>query len=118
MEPLHRVTPPTLDVLETGLASDDGPVWGLVIITRTGRPSGTIYPILERLERQGWITGAWEAEGERSGPRRRHYAFTAEGREAATELMTTAAARRRAAAARPSRAATGRPGGARRPVEG
>lgn len=113
MEPLQRVTPPTLDVLETLLTSDDGPVWGLVIIKRTGRPSGTIYPILERLERQGWITGSWEAEGERSGPRRRLYEFTAEGRDAAAALMTTAAERRRTAASRPSRAAAGSLGGDR-----
>ncbi|AMM20896.1 hypothetical protein AX769_13040 [Frondihabitans sp. PAMC 28766] len=106
MEPIQRVTAPTLDVLEALLDSDDGPLWGLVVIKATGRPSGTIYPILERLERQGWIVGSWEAEGERSGPRRRLYEFTPEGRVAAQELHETADARRAVAAARPSRSAS------------
>ncbi|GAA4670944.1 PadR family transcriptional regulator [Frondihabitans cladoniiphilus] len=104
MEPLQRVTAPTLDVLECLLGSTEGPVWGLVIIKETGRPSGTVYPLLERLERQGWIVGSWE-EAERSGPRRRLYEFTADGRVAAMELVAGAAERRATAAARPSRSA-------------
>jgi PadR family transcriptional regulator PadR len=85
MEPLQRVTVPTLDVLDVLLAAD-GPLWGLLIIKQTSRPSGTIYPILERLERQGWVTSSWEADGERQGPRRRYYEFTTEGRAAAVDL--------------------------------
>lgn len=112
MEPIQRVTAPTLDVLEALLAAD-GPLWGLVIIKQTGRPSGTIYPVLERLERQGWIDGSWDDESERSGPRRRHYEFTPDGRIAARELAATAAERRATAAARPSRAGGS---GAGRPV--
>lgn len=75
MEPLQRVTAPTLDVLQALLAQEE-PLWGLVLIKTTGRPSGTVYPILERLERQGWITGSWDDDPDRSGPRRRRYAFT------------------------------------------
>ena len=39
----------------------------------------SLYPLLYRLERRGWITGRWlEASGQR---RRRMYKLTAEGRK-------------------------------------
>lgn len=107
MEPLLRVTAPTLDVLAALLAAE-GPAWGLRLIKELGRPSGTVYPILERLERQGWITSDWDDDAARPGPRRRVYEFTADGGQAATELLD---ARRAAEAAagrptRPSRSST------------
>jgi PadR family transcriptional regulator PadR len=101
MEPLLRVTAPTLDVLAALLAAE-GPTWGLLLMKTIGRPSGTVYPILERLERQGWITSSWDDDAERSGPRRRLYAFTADGQQAATDLVD---ARRAAAAEAPTRTA-------------
>ncbi|MFB2597971.1 PadR family transcriptional regulator [Herbiconiux sp. P17] len=104
MEPLQRVTAPTLDILEA-LLGETEPLWGLILVKRTGRPSGTVYPILERLERQGWIIGSWETDIDRTGPRRRLYEFTPDGRAAAQELHATAAERRATAAARPSRSA-------------
>ena len=86
MQPLQRVTAPTLDVLTTLLESS-APAFGLDIMKRTGRPSGTIYPILERLERQGWITSTWEEHTTTQLHRRRVYEFTPEGREAAAALV-------------------------------
>jgi PadR family transcriptional regulator PadR len=41
---------------------------------------GTIYPLLSRLRRQGWVTTRW-VESE-SGPPRRYYGLTADGRTA------------------------------------
>ena len=38
---------------------------------------GTIYPLLSRLRRDGWVETSW-AESE-SGPPRRYYAITGEG---------------------------------------
>ncbi|PZE66453.1 PadR family transcriptional regulator [Curtobacterium sp. MCBD17_021] len=107
MEPLLRVTAPTLDVVAALLAAE-GPAWGLQLIKVIGRPSGTVYPILERLERQGWIDSSWDDDAERSGPRRRLYEFTADGRQAAAELID---ARRAAdaAAARPAARPSSRP---------
>lgn len=101
MEPLVRVTAPTLDVLAALLAAE-GLAWGLRLIKELGRPSGTVYPILERLERQGWITSDWDDDADRPGPRRRLYEFTADGQQAATDLV----AARRAAEASASRPAT------------
>jgi PadR family transcriptional regulator PadR len=41
---------------------------------------GTIYPLLSRLRRLGWVTTRW-VESE-SGPPRRYYGLTADGRRA------------------------------------
>jgi PadR family transcriptional regulator PadR len=82
MQPLARLTPATIDVLRV-LLHDGASVWGMLVVKRTGRPAGSVYPILERLESAGWVASSWESETERSGPRRRLYEVTAEGAEAA-----------------------------------
>jgi hypothetical protein len=58
------------------------PVYGVRLLQRTEFPSGTIYPILARLERAGWITGQQEAseDASRQGrPARRLHCLTADG---------------------------------------
>ena len=102
MEPIARVTTSTIDVLYA-LLDHEGTVWGLLVVKSTERAAGTVYPILERLEGRGWITSTWE-ESERSGPRRRLYEFTPDGRAAATEAR--AEFRRRQL---PERRPSGRP---------
>ncbi len=80
-----RITLQTLQVLRALL---DGPTdehYGLKISKDSGLPTGSIYPILARLEAAGWVTSAWEdidesAEGRR---RRRYYQLTDEGAEMA-----------------------------------
>ncbi|MEA5455520.1 PadR family transcriptional regulator [Sinomonas sp. JGH33] len=52
-----------------------------MVSNRVGRPTGTIYPLLERLERAGLLGSRWENAPERPGPRRRLYALLPEGRE-------------------------------------
>ena len=103
MEPLSRITPATVDVLDA-LLQGGGAVWGLRVIKSTGRPAGTVYPILDRLERAGWATSEWEADDERPGPRRRLYALSAEGAVAAAEVVARFETRRApvASAHRPS----------------
>jgi PadR family transcriptional regulator PadR len=85
VEPLQRITAPTVDVL-TALLESDGPVWGLLVVKETERPTGTVYPILERLEERGWIESSWDDDPDHRGPRRRLYAFTPDGRAAAQDL--------------------------------
>jgi DNA-binding IclR family transcriptional regulator len=85
MEAIPRVTDATLDVLRE-LARAAEPTWGLQVIAATGRPAGSVYPILSRLEQRGWLTSAWE-EGERRGPRRRLYALTDAARPAVHALL-------------------------------
>jgi PadR family transcriptional regulator PadR len=41
---------------------------------------GTIYPLLSRLRRQGWVTTRWVESD--SGPPRRYYGLTTDGRRA------------------------------------
>ncbi|MFC7624273.1 PadR family transcriptional regulator [Microlunatus sp. GCM10028923] len=82
MEPLPRLTPATIDVL-TVLLDEPAQVWGLAIVKASQRPAGSVYPILERLERLGWVTSVWETDDARPGPRRRYYALTPDGRVAA-----------------------------------
>lgn len=74
-----RLTPQTVKVL-ISLYSDPGSS-GAAICKATGLHSGTVYPILARLEEAGWIRGQWEcADPKRLGrPRKRHYNLTAEG---------------------------------------
>ncbi|WBU38074.1 PadR family transcriptional regulator [Homoserinibacter sp. YIM 151385] len=98
MQPLARVTPATLDALDALLA-EPAPVWGLLVVKRSGRPAGSVYPILERLERLGWLESRWEDEPGRSGPRRRLYRLTADGAVAAAELTSRARSAARGARA-------------------
>jgi PadR family transcriptional regulator, regulatory protein PadR len=95
MEPLSRLTPATLDVLAALLGEPDT-IWGLRIVGLTSRPAGSVYPILERLERAGWVDSAWEDDPERSGPRRRLYRLTADGAVAARSAVSRAPATRSA----------------------
>jgi len=61
-------------------------LYGFDIVRRLGEveglvtSEGTIYPLLSRLRRDGWVTTSWQ-ESE-SGPPRRYYALTASGRTA------------------------------------
>lgn len=68
------MTPQTAAVLD---ALGSG-AYGYEVIRATGLPSGTVYPILRRLEASGVLDGRWEAcdpvaEGR---PRRRFYTPT------------------------------------------
>lgn len=62
-----------------------GYVYGLSVMERTGFPSGTVYPAMRRLERDGLIHSRWEkgaiAEGE-GRPPRKYYALTKSGKTA------------------------------------
>jgi PadR family transcriptional regulator PadR len=102
MTPLSRLTPATIDVLRV-LLDDNASVWGMLVIKRTGRPAGSVYPILERLESAGWASSAWEPETDRTGPRRRLYELTPDGRAAAGAAIVRfdAPARSTTRAARP-----------------
>jgi len=97
MEPLSRITPATVDVLRV-LDEADVACWGLRVIKSSGRPAGTVYPILERLEVSGWVTSVWEDDPSRSGPRRRYYELTDDGAAAARAAIVAFRARRGPAA--------------------
>ena len=87
-----NLTYPTALVLHA-LAS--GHAYGFDIIDATGLPSGTVYPLLRRLERLGCVESRWESHGEaaRAGrPARKYYRITGEGREVLARAKTRFAA--------------------------
>ena len=57
--------------------------YGFSVMEQTGLPSGTVYPALRRLERDGLIESAWEqpeiAEREQR-PARKYYLLTRAGK--------------------------------------
>jgi len=73
-----RRTPALLAVVGFFMSRTD-PIWGLQLTKELGLPSGTVYPLLERLEREGFVVSQWDSDQAR-GPRRRLYALTEDGR--------------------------------------
>jgi PadR family transcriptional regulator PadR len=61
-----------------------GSRYGFDIMERTGLPSGTVYPILRRLEQAALIQSNWEAGDaqELQRPQRRYYRLTRSGERA------------------------------------
>ncbi|MEO8830286.1 PadR family transcriptional regulator [Lapillicoccus sp.] len=74
-----RQTPALRDVLCILLDAHEE-TWGLRVSAASGRPTGTVYPLLERLERAKFVASRWDIERDGPGPRRRLYALTEEGR--------------------------------------
>ncbi|MEV4041481.1 PadR family transcriptional regulator [Streptomyces sp. NPDC049744] len=90
-----RLTRPTLEVIKVLLASTpDSPAWGLKICDEADLGSGTVYPILDRLEQHGWVTSYKESEPHPGRPARRYYELTASGRAQAGESLAAREARR------------------------
>lgn len=78
--------------------------FGLEIIKQAGIPSGSLYPILHRLEERGLLLASWEematAVEQRRRPRRR-YRLDADRRAVARELLAEARADQRQSSASP-----------------
>jgi DNA-binding PadR family transcriptional regulator len=55
--------------------------YGFDIMEKTGLPSGTVYPVLRRLEQSGMIHSKWESgeAQELQRPQRRYYKLTRAG---------------------------------------
>ena len=87
-----RMTIPTQLVLQSLLADPPRELYGVEISDIAGLPSGTVHPILARLEGVGWLASRWEeidphVEGR---PARRYYRLTADGVQAAAVALTRA----------------------------
>jgi DNA-binding MarR family transcriptional regulator len=82
-----RITIPLLKVLDAMLQAPDQNHWGFEIMKKTGLKSGTLYPLLARLETAGWVESDWETQTDPGRPRRRYYRLTGVGaRSARIEL--------------------------------
>lgn len=78
-----RITGPTLKVFGAFWERPTQPISGSEITRATGLASGTLYPILFRLEQAGWLESEWEDvdPSEVKRPRRRLYRMTGLGQE-------------------------------------
>jgi PadR family transcriptional regulator PadR len=87
-----RMTIPTQLVLETLLADPTRELYGLEIGQSAGLPSGTVHPILARLEAVGWLESYWEEidPREQGRPARRYYRLTGNGAVAARAALARA----------------------------
>ena len=75
----ENMTFATVSVLQ---AVAQGQRYGFGVMDATGLPSGTVYPILSRLEESGWVKSSWEDQQiahDAKRPPRRYYEVTAAG---------------------------------------
>lgn len=77
------MTLPTQLVLRALLENPTQVKYGLEIGKAADLPSGTVHPILARLEGIGWVESHWEESDphEQGRPRRRYYRLTTDGAE-------------------------------------
>lgn len=77
------MTIPTQLVLRALLADPTRELYGVQIGDAAGLPSGTVHPILARLEGLRWLESRWEDVDPREAgrPARRYYRLTASGAE-------------------------------------
>jgi DNA-binding PadR family transcriptional regulator len=86
-----RISLQTLRVLEAFLENATEQLSGADVQKRSGLASGTLYPILLRLEAAGWFVSRWEAIDPASAgrPRRRLYRLTPGGLARASQIFAS-----------------------------
>lgn len=95
--PQPRMTIPTQLVLRALLQEPRAERYGYELGEVAGLASGTVHPILARLEGAGWVESRWEDvdSTEAGRPARRYYRLTAPGVEAARDGLARASRSRR-----------------------
>lgn len=96
MAPGPKMTLTTQAVLRALLENPRDARYGLELSAATGLASGTIHPILARLEGLQWVESSWEDIDPRSAgrPRRRYYRLNEHGIELARASLARAHAER------------------------
>jgi len=89
-----KLTGPLERVLRAFLADPAKPRYGYDLMKASGLPSGTLYPMLGRLQEQGLVSSAWEPAGADGRPPRRYYQLTGEGIETGRHELARADAAR------------------------
>jgi PadR family transcriptional regulator, regulatory protein PadR len=86
-----RMSLQTLQVLESFLENPSEQLSGAEVHRRCRLASGTLYPILLRLEAAGWFVSQWESIDPSSAgrPRRRLYRLTPTGLRRAGEVFAS-----------------------------
>ena len=85
-----RISRQTLLLLEALLVHPAQWQHGYGLSQQTGLASGTLYPILMRLEKLGWLETRWEDSPAAGRPARHFYRLGGNGREWAREELKAA----------------------------
>jgi PadR family transcriptional regulator PadR len=87
--PEIRLTQPALKVLRFLLDKPRESQSGAEIAKATRISSGTLYPMLVRMQTAGWLSSVWEEIDPREvgRPRRRFYKLTAVGQNNANQVL-------------------------------
>jgi PadR family transcriptional regulator, regulatory protein PadR len=105
-----KLTGPLERVLRVFVADVSARRYGYDLMKAARLPSGTLYPMLARLEDQGLVSSEWEGHRDDAGgrPPRKYYQLTGEGARVARLELAQAATAARPAEPAPRR--TARPG--------
>src|SRR5215467_8593665 len=101
------MTGPLERVLGAFLADPAVPRYGYDLMKGARLPSGTLYPLLARLEHQKLVASAWETPQQEGQRPRKYYQLTGEGIRIARLELAEASVCRRRAPARPGHPAPG-----------
>ena len=85
-----RLSHQTLDLLEALLVHPSHWNHGYALSRSTGLASGTLYPVLMRLEKAGWLETRWEDAPSPGRPPRHLYRLSGNGRAWAREELRAA----------------------------
>lgn len=88
-----RVTHSLVQVTAALMSDVAGRHWGYELSKTSGVRSGVMYPILQRMLDEGWLTDGWEAQaqaGRAKRPPRRYYELTDVGKAALGALLVRA----------------------------
>ena len=102
----RALSPQALAVVDV-LTSHDGWCHGYELMAQAGVKSGTLYPLLMRLEAQGLLEARWVESPQPGRPPRHVYRLTAAGRDWVAGLAHPSAAAQ--AAPKPLRPVKARP---------
>ena len=101
------MTGPLERVLAAFLADPAAPRYGYDLMRAARLPSGTLYPLLVRLEGQKLVASAWETPQQQRQRPRKYYQLTGEGIRVARLELAHASARRPRVPSRRARPASG-----------
>jgi DNA-binding PadR family transcriptional regulator len=104
------MTAPLERVLRAFLEDPAAWRYGYDLMKAAGLQSGTLYPLLARLERQVLVASAWETPQQEGQRPRKYYQLTGEGIRVARLELARASSRHQRAPGRPGRLAPGRLG--------
>jgi PadR family transcriptional regulator, regulatory protein PadR len=87
-----KLTGPLERVLRVLIADLNAPHYGYDLMRAARLPSGTLYPMLARLQQQGLVESEWETQqhDESGRPPRKYYRLTSEGVRVTRQELGTA----------------------------